>query len=53
MQVIKTVRAPDEYELIYLVRKYEKQGWERGKLVKEQVWNGIEWRCYMQWGVVT
>lgn len=48
---IKTVRSTNKYELIYLVRKYEKQGWTRGKIVKEPVWNGAEWRCYMSWQV--
>lgn len=44
----KTVRALDKLELVYLVRKFEKEGWIHEGFVKERVYNGMEWRCYMK-----
>lgn len=44
---MKTVRASNKFQLIYLVRKHRKDGWEQGKIEKRYNSNGAEWVCYM------
>lgn len=31
LNTVKTIRANDDFELMYLVRKAEKEGWKRGR----------------------
>lgn len=44
---IKTVRADNKFKLMYMVRKYEKLGWTRGRIENNPTDGNLI--CYMYW----